>query len=228
MAEMKTIKFPVFVGHVYNKDQLDDLRDALESALEELDFVQLVYADTARYHGALFPKIAQLIDSSMFCIFDVSEQNTNVFLEFGYAMGRGKLCVPIIRSGATVPSDIAGFERLVYSSYKELSQEIASKIQGIIHSALQQKGPLKVLAHNEFIWHLRHHTAGQELDVDVMKRELRSHGISGLEIDETIETWLKEGFVEKHDGKISISPLGEDFVIKVIKSYPELSKRDLS
>ena len=228
MAEMKTIKFPVFVGHVYKKDQLDDLRDALGSALKDLDFVQLVYADTARYHGALFPKIAQLIDSSMFCIFDVSEQNTNVFLEFGYAMGRGKLCVPIIRSGATVPSDIAGLERLVYSSYKELSQEISSKIQGIIHSSLQQKGQMKLFAHNEFIWHLRHHSSGQELDVDLMKKELRVHSISGLEVDETIETWLKEGFVEKDDDKILITPLGEDFVIKIITTHPDLSKRDSS
>lgn len=227
MAEMKKIKFPVFVGHVFKKEQLDDLRDSLESALKELDFVQLVYADTARYHGALFPKISQLIDTSMFCIFDVSEQNTNVFLEFGYAMGRGKLCVPIIRSGATVPSDIAGFERLVYSSYKELSQEISSKIHGIINSALQQKGPMKLIADNEFVWYLRHHTIGQELDVDVMKKELRSHGISGRDIDETIEFWITEGFVEKHDDKICLAPIGEDFIIKLIKTHPELSKRDL-
>jgi hypothetical protein len=61
-----------------------------------------------------------------------------------------------------------------------------------------------------------------------MKKELRAHGISGIEIDETIETWLKEGFVEKHDDKISITPLGEDFVIKIITNHPDLSKRDLS
>src|SRR5580698_9234802 len=110
--DSQVFKLPVFVGHVFKKDQLDDLRQALESAFSEVEFLELVYADTARFQGALFPKIALLIDSSLFCIFDISEENTNVFLELGYALGRGKLCVPIIRSGSAVPADIAGLERI--------------------------------------------------------------------------------------------------------------------
>jgi len=94
--DQQNIKLPVFVGHVFKQNQLDDLRAALDESFSEVSFVQLVYADTARFHGALFPKIMELINSSLFCIFDVSEQNTNVFLELGYALGRGKVCIPII------------------------------------------------------------------------------------------------------------------------------------
>lgn len=219
--DKQIIKLPIFVGHVFKQDQLDDLREALDTAFSEVSFVQLVYADTARFHGALFPKIMGLIDSSLFCIFDVSEQNTNVFLELGYALGRGKLCIPIIRAGATVPSDIAGFERLTYSSYKELCQVIKGQVQGFIQAALQKKGPMKKVAHLEFIRYLQNHTGGEEVDVNVMKKELRTHRISGLEVDETILFFRNEGFMAEQNGKITLTPKGEDFILKMGSMFPE-------
>ena len=212
----QSIKLPVFVGHVFKQDQLDDLREALDTAFSEVSFVQLVYADTARFHGALFPKIMELIDSSLFCIFDVSEQNTNVFLELGFALGRRKLCIPIIRSGSTIPSDIAGFERLTYSSFKELSQIIKGKVQGFINVALRQKGPMKKVAPFEFIQYIQDYTGGQEVDVNLMKKELRTQRISGLEVDESVSYFLGEGFMADQNGKIILTPKGEDFILKML------------
>ncbi len=222
--DKQNIKFPVFVGHVFKQEQFDDLRAALDKAFSNVNFIQLVYADTARFQGALFPKIMRLIDSSMFCIFDISEQNTNVFLELGYALGRNKLCVPIIRAGATVPTDIAGLERLSYSSYKELTQVIKGKVQGFIQLALGTVGRLKKIADIEFLRYLSKHKGGQEVDVDAMKIALRTHNISGLDIDETVKLWLSEGFMAEQNGKITLTPLGEDFTLKMLKDWPKQKK----
>jgi hypothetical protein len=224
---MKTLPFqlPIFVGHVFKQDQLDDLRQSLESALSETPFLALVYADTARFHGALFPKIARLIDSAAFCVFDVTEPNTNVFLELGYALGRGKLCVPIIRMGATVPSDIAGFERITYSSYKDLSSTLRTKMQDFTKVALARLGHMENLGHTEFFWFLRNHRNGQEINVAAMKETLRPYDVSSLEVDEMVTAWRKKDFLKETNGKIFITALGEDFLVNIIRQHPELSKR---
>lgn len=224
---MKSTPFrlPVFVGHVFKQDQLDDLRQSLEGAFSDVPFLELIYADTARFHGALFPKIAQLIDGAGFCIFEVSEPNTNVFLEFGYALGKKRLCVPIIRAGASVPSDIAGFERITYASYKELSLALRSKANDFTQAALARFGRMEFLGHNEFVWFLRNHRTGQEVNVAEMKQALRPHAISGLEIDETVAIWCKKLFMNAEEGKITLTALGEHFLVNTIPHNPELAKR---
>ena len=120
------IQFRVFIGHVFQQEQFDDLRGALDAAFSEVDLLEIIYADTARFHGALFPKIQGLIDSSLFCIFEVSEQNTNVFLEFGYALGRGKLCIPIVadqRNRTTQRRGNAGIQKKFVLPGKPVSTE---------------------------------------------------------------------------------------------------------
>jgi len=147
-----------------------------------------------------------------------------VFLELGYALGRGKVCIPIIRTGATVPSDIAGFERLTNSSYKELSQVFKGKVQEFILLSLKQKGPMRKVAHNEFIRYLQNHTGGQEVDVDSMKKELRTHHISGLEVDESVSFFLEDGLMAEQNGKIILTPKGEDLILKLLPMIPEHQK----
>jgi len=224
----KEAQFAVFVGHVFEKQQLDDFRGALDSALSEVRFIKLVYADTARYYGSLLPKITQLINSSLFCIFEVSDQNPNVFLELGYALGRRKLCVILARSDVTPPSDIAGSERITYNSYKELGETIKRNAQGFLQAALNRYGTMVEVADIEFLWYLRNHRGGQEVDVEEMKRELRKHGLSGLNVDTSIDHFCQHRFIEKLENKTVITPLGEDFILTMIKSHPDLSKRNMN
>ena len=207
-------KFPVFVGHVFKPDQLADLREALKDAFSEFNIIKLVYADTSSFHGALFQKIMRLIDGAMFCIFDISEQNPNVFLELGYAIGRRKLCVPIIRAEATVPSDIAWLELINYSSYKGLTDILKEKIPGILGRIL---GPIpkEEMGHIEFIRYLRNHKVGQEVDTEDMKKELRKHGISSFDIDNWVEKWVKNNLFSKENGKIIVMAEGEDIILKL-------------
>lgn len=128
------------------------------------------------------------------------------------------------RTGATVPSDIAGFERLTYSSYKELSQVFKDKVQEFIFLSLKQKGPMRKVAPNEFIRYIQNHTGGQEVDVDSMKKELRTYHISGLEVDESISFFLEDGLMAEHNGKIILTPKGEDLILKLLPIIPEHQK----
>lgn len=217
-------KFPVFVGHVFKQEQFDDLRDALEEAFSKFKFINLVYADTERFHGALFPKIQRLIDSALFCIFDISEQNVNVSLELGFALGRKKLCIPIIREGATVPSDIAGSERITFSSYKELTKRISDKAQGIINAAFGIPGRIKDAIPLKFLQYLNKHSIGEPIDVDGMKKALKTKNISSLDIDKSIKLCVRDGFITEQNGKIFLTPKGEDFILKMIMHIKKFQK----
>ena len=79
--DKQAIKLPVFVGHVFKKEQFDDLREALDTGFAEVNFIQLVYSDTARFQGALFPKIASLIESSVFFPTKYKDTNTKTKID---------------------------------------------------------------------------------------------------------------------------------------------------
>jgi hypothetical protein len=61
------------------------------------------------YGGHLFNKIAREIIGSDIAIFDTSDHNANVMIEFGVALTWGVKILPIRRKGAPeIPSDISG------------------------------------------------------------------------------------------------------------------------
>jgi hypothetical protein len=77
----------------------------------------------------LFAKVREGIDHAAACLFEISDNTrANVFLELGYAYGRGKRCVLICRRGTAIPTDLKGLELLEYESYKDLSQQLHATI----------------------------------------------------------------------------------------------------
>jgi len=83
---------------------------------------------------------------------------------------------------------------------------------------------MRKVAPNEFIRYIQNHTGGQEVDVDSMKKELRTYHISGLEVDESISFFLEDGLMAEHNGKIILTPKGEDLILKLLPIIPEHQK----
>lgn len=122
-----------FVGHVFNREQIDDLRRAIREALAEWEFIRLWFADDHLSGGHIFDKIRESIDRSFFCIFELSDATRpNVFLELGYALGKGKPCVFLLRDGKTMPSDLEGYDRIQYESMVQLANRLRDSMPQII------------------------------------------------------------------------------------------------
>lgn len=96
------------------------------------------YADEEYRPGdILTDKILPVIDSSAFVIFDISDSTRpNVFLELGFAIGRGKPFLLLMRQGAEAPSDLRSFDRIEYGSFKDLADQIHQKAPSFLEHAL--------------------------------------------------------------------------------------------
>jgi len=88
--------------------------------------VSPVYADDEVVDGhILMHKIFPIIDRCRFGLYEISETNRpNVFLELGYAKGRGKPCYLLLRQGEKPPSNLAGCDRVDYESYRHLTEKL--------------------------------------------------------------------------------------------------------
>jgi Domain of unknown function (DUF5919) len=116
-------KRQVFVAHVFDRATIDDLRSAIATAAEPE--WEPIYADAQVVDGhILTEKIIPDIQAASVCLFEISQSRPNVFLELGLAKGFGKPCVLLLRAGLDVPSDLAGYDRVVYESYKDLTDRL--------------------------------------------------------------------------------------------------------
>ena len=127
----------VFVGHRFTPEFNDDFRAAVNSALSSFKGpLEVLYADMMLVSGHILgQKIQPMIDDCFFCIFDISDvRKPNVFIELGYAYGRGKHVV--LTSKGSAPSDLAGYDVLTYSSFKELEAKLKRYLPSIVAEAL--------------------------------------------------------------------------------------------
>ena len=115
----------VFVGHIFDQASIDDLRAVIASSAKATQWKPM-YADEKIVDGhILIDKIIPEIQLAEFCLFEISDRTRpNIFFELGIAKGMGKPCVLLIRSGIDVPSDLGGYDRLIYGSYKELERKL--------------------------------------------------------------------------------------------------------
>lgn len=104
---------------------MDDLRAAIEASFRKFK-LSPVYADQRLIDGhILLDKIFPDIENTLFGLYEISNQTKpNVFIELGYAKGAGKRCILLVRQGVEPPSDLAGFDRIVYTSYKNLTERL--------------------------------------------------------------------------------------------------------
>jgi hypothetical protein len=126
-----------FIGHRFTQSYLEDFRDAIEAAFDKYKEVLVSdYADNTLVDGHILrDKIKPSIDGSFLCIFDISEQDKpNVFIELGMAMGMGKRVV--LTSKVAPPTDLAGYDTIIYGSFRELTRKLEKFLPQIIGDVL--------------------------------------------------------------------------------------------
>jgi hypothetical protein len=126
-----------FIGHRFTQAYLDDFRNSVENAFEMYNgVIRADYADNTLVDGHILKdKIEPKISDSFFCIFDISEQDKpNVFIELGIAIGKKKRVV--LTSRFAPPTDLAGYDTIVYDSFKELTNKLKSYLPQIIGDVL--------------------------------------------------------------------------------------------
>jgi len=90
--------------------------------------VKFNFAEQRVTTGTVLEKIVGMIESAAFGIYDVSQWNANVTLEYGVARGLGSKAFiafnPELTDLGDVPTDVKGYDRLQYRDLDELSAAV--------------------------------------------------------------------------------------------------------
>ncbi|MCA2977127.1 MAG: hypothetical protein INH37_02455 [Myxococcaceae bacterium] len=84
--------------------------------------------DQARFDGLIIERIKERIDLARVVIADLSMANPNVYLEVGYAWGRGRPTLLLVRDVKELRFDVQGHRCLVYRSIRELEGLLAAEL----------------------------------------------------------------------------------------------------
>lgn len=123
-------KTEFFVAHSFTKPYREDFRKALKDALcGYLNNREPYYADAEIRKGHIFiNKIIPKIKSTQFGIYEISEENYNVFLELGVAIALNKTYYILCKKGTKIPANLKGLDRIEYESLLELTEQLKKKI----------------------------------------------------------------------------------------------------
>ncbi len=85
--------------------------------------------DQAVFDGPIIQRIRERIETAKVVIADLSLANPNVYLEVGYAWGRGRPTVLLVRDVKELRFDVASYRCIVYRSIRELETLLAKELQ---------------------------------------------------------------------------------------------------
>jgi hypothetical protein len=111
------------------------------TSMERALNVKFVFAEQRVSTGTVLEKIVEMIEDAAFGIYDVSQWNANVTLEYGIAIGLGSRAFIAFNPDKTdlgdVPADVRGYDRLQYRDLDDLS----SAVEEVVVQELGTGGP---------------------------------------------------------------------------------------
>ncbi len=84
--------------------------------------------DQATFTGLIIDYIRDRIDSARVVIADLSMMNPNVYLEVGYAWGRGRPVILLVRDIKELRFDVQGHRCLVYQNIRQLENLLTTEL----------------------------------------------------------------------------------------------------
>jgi hypothetical protein len=91
-------------------------------------------ADLASFTGDVMDWVRTRIEGARLVVADLTTANPNVFLEIGYAWGKGVPTVLVARDTEQLKFDVQGQRCLVYSSIKDLESKLGKELAGLSQS----------------------------------------------------------------------------------------------
>lgn len=188
-----------FVGHVFNREQMDDLRRAICGALKRWDPFKPWFADEYWCSGHILTKIKNGIDEAKLCIFELSDKSKpNVFMELGYAMAKEKPLILLIKKGNHLPSDLEGLDRIEYESMVELEEKLGRCLPQVLADVFSG---MKVVAQlNGHVLACMDPTlpAGTPVQISEIMGRMKARGLPNAKLNETLMELQKMGVLEQN------------------------------
>ena len=117
----------VFVAMPFADEMSDVFHYGIQGAVNSAGILA-ERADLSSFTGDVMEWVRTRISSANLVIADLTSANPNVYLEVGYAWGRGVPTVLLVKSSTDLKFDVRGQRSIVYSSIKDLEQKLANEL----------------------------------------------------------------------------------------------------
>lgn len=117
----------VFVAMPFAPEFNDHFHYGIQQAVNTAGYL-CERADLATFTGDVIVWVKQRIDSARLLVADLSTANPNVYLEVGYAWGKGIPTVLLARDSTDLKFDVKGQRCLVYSSIRKLEELLTREL----------------------------------------------------------------------------------------------------
>lgn len=126
----------VFVAMPFNEEMDDVFYYGIQKAVNAAGY-RCERVDQDRFIGDILDRILKKIETAAVVIGVLNGANPNVCAEVGYAWGKGRPTILIVRTGQNLPFDFQSKRCLIYKSIKDLEQALSRELK-----ALQVKGTI--------------------------------------------------------------------------------------
>jgi len=88
-------------------------------------------ADLTPFTGDILERVKSRIETASFVIAELTTTNPNVYLELGYAWGKSRPTILLIKDAEKLPFDVRGQRCLIYSRIRDLEEKLTQELQGL-------------------------------------------------------------------------------------------------
>lgn len=123
-------KAHVFVAMPFLEEMDDVYHYGIQGAVKAAGFL-CERADLSSFTGDVMNWVKQRIDSATFVIADLTGANANVYLEVGYAWGRNKSTVLVVKDAKDLKFDLKGQKCIEYKTIKHLEDTLQQELEAL-------------------------------------------------------------------------------------------------
>ena len=120
----------VFVAMPFAKEYEDIYIFGIQSPVNAIGLL-CERVDMVAFTGDILERVKNRIDTATLILADLTGANANVYLEVGYAWGRGRPTLLIARSGDDLKFDVRGQRIVIYDNIVDLSKKLSNDLKAL-------------------------------------------------------------------------------------------------
>ena len=118
----------VFVAMPFAKEYEDTYVFGIQSPIHAIGLL-CERVDMVVFTGDILERVKTRIDTAALIVADLTGDNANVYLEVGYAWGRGRPTLLIARSSDDLKFDVRGQRCIIYENIVDLSKRLSNDLK---------------------------------------------------------------------------------------------------
>lgn len=120
----------VFVAMPFRKDMDDVFYYGIQGPVRQAGYL-CERVDQEVFTGEIMERVRKRIETSAVVIAELSGANPNVYLEVGYAWGKGRPTILLISDEQELRFDVRGQRCLAYERIKDLEEALTKELEGL-------------------------------------------------------------------------------------------------